>query len=69
MQPILLITVPIKKMTAADHQCCGNGDGVVRCEQNLKRGHFRFLTSLVLHLLNTLFQTIGSLLAYIPGGR
>ena len=33
MQPILPVTVPIKKIKGATHQCYGDGDGVVRCEQ------------------------------------
>ena len=32
MQPILLVTVPIKKIKGAACQCHGDGDGV-RCEQ------------------------------------
>ena len=33
MQPILPITVPIKTIKGATHQCYGGGDGVVGCEQ------------------------------------
>ena len=39
MQPILPITVPIKKINGATRQCYGDGDGVVRCEQTLKRNN------------------------------
>ena len=37
MQPILAITVPVKKIKGAARQCYGDGDGdgVVRCEQAL----------------------------------
>ena len=35
MQPILPITVPIKKIKGATRQCYGNG--VIRCEQTLTR--------------------------------
>ena len=35
MQPILPITVSIKKFKGAAHQCYGNGDGVIWCEQTL----------------------------------
>ena len=35
MQPILSITVSIKKIKGAAHQCYGDSDGVVRCEQTL----------------------------------
>ena len=33
MQPILPVTVPIKKIKGVTSQCYGDGDGVVRCEQ------------------------------------
>ena len=35
MQPILPVTVPIKKIKGVTNQCYGDGDGdgVVRCEQ------------------------------------
>ena len=33
MQPILPVTVLVKKIKGAAHQCYGHGDGVVRCEQ------------------------------------
>ena len=33
MQPILPITVPVKKIKGATRQCFGDGDGVIRCEQ------------------------------------
>ena len=35
MQPILPITVSIKKIKGAARQCYGNGDGVIWCEQTL----------------------------------
>ena len=35
MQPILPITVPVKKIKGAACQCDGDGDGVVWCEQTL----------------------------------
>ena len=33
MQPILPVTVPVKKIKGATHQCYGGGDGGIRCEQ------------------------------------
>ena len=33
MQPILPVTMPIKKIKVATRQCYGDADGVVRCEQ------------------------------------
>ena len=35
VQPILPVTVPVKKIKDAARQCYGDGDGVVRCEQTL----------------------------------
>ena len=36
MQPILAVTVPVKKIKGAARQCYGEGDGIVQCEQALK---------------------------------
>ena len=36
MQPILPITVTVKKMEGTAHQCYGDADGVIRCEQALR---------------------------------
>ena len=33
MQPILLVTVTVKKIKGPAHKCCGDGGGVVRCER------------------------------------
>ena len=35
MQPILPVTVSVKKIKSAACQCYGDGDEVVRCEQTL----------------------------------
>ena len=35
MQPILPVTVPIKKIKGDFSKCYGDGDGVIRCEQTL----------------------------------
>ena len=35
VQPILSVTVPVKKIKGATRKCYGDGDGVVRCEQAL----------------------------------
>ena len=37
MQPILPVTVSVKKIKGAARQCYGDGDGVVLCEQTLSR--------------------------------
>ena len=36
-QPILPVTVPVKKIKGATHQCYGGGDRVVQCEQTLNK--------------------------------
>ena len=38
MQPILPITVPVKKIKGAAHQCYGDSDEVVRCERTFAQG-------------------------------
>ena len=35
MQPIVPVTVSVKKIKGATHQSYGDGDGVVQCEQTL----------------------------------
>ena len=35
MQPILPVTLTVKKIKGAAHQSYGDSDGVVRCEQTL----------------------------------
>ena len=36
IQPILPITVTVKKIKDAAHKCYGDGDGVVLCERAFK---------------------------------
>ena len=38
MQAILPTTVPIKKIKGAIHQCYGDRDGIVWCEQTFRMG-------------------------------
>ena len=38
MQPILRITVPVKKIKGAAHQCYGGSDGVVLYEPTFAQG-------------------------------
>ena len=42
LQPVLPVTVPIKKIEGAHRQCYGDGDGVVRCEQTLPQLEVEF---------------------------
>ena len=52
MQPILPVTVPVKKIKGAARQRYGDGDGVVRCKQILTfaftsafQKHVKFLST------------------------
>ena len=52
MQPILPVTVPVKKIKGATRQRYGDGDGVVRCKQILTfaftsafQKHVKFLST------------------------